>query len=165
MIWRDQSNLLKTNVLFYFSLYYCSTTRYVIGSEYTADPAVEACLDDCERVLAFHLQMPFQDSSYYNCDPNDNPSLSGNCSNGFCGQTDETQAWREISVHIPASYNDGDEIGVLVVTDSQWGSISPDGQFGSLFLMTKSASFIPNVMENLMNSNDDERSLPMKPQT
>jgi len=120
---------------------------YVIGPEYTTDPATEECLD-CEHGLTFDLQMPFKDSSYYNCDPDDNPTLSKNCSNGFCGQTDETQTWRKIGVYIPASYNDGDETGVMIRTDYSNHSNVYDLQM------------MMNIMENLNNSNDDERSLP-----
>ena len=95
--------------------------------------------------------MPFQDSSYYNCDPEDNPTLLGNCTNGRCGQMNETQMWRYIGVYIPASYKDGNETGVMVVLDG-------GGNFD--FFTTGNFEWDTNAMDNLIDSNNDERSLP-----
>ena len=97
--------------------------------------------------------MPFNDSSYYNCDPEDNPTLSGNCANGRCGQMDETQTWRKIGVYIPATYKDGDETGVMVVLDAGF-------HFDSFLKLPGTLDSGFNVMDNLIDSNNDERSLP-----
>lgn len=127
---------------------------YVIGPDYTTDPASEPCID-CERGVTFDLYIPFKDSAYYNCDPEDNPTLMGNCSNGFCGQMDETEVSRHIRVWIPSSYNDGDETAVMVALDGDLG----DGLFDDELSHGKNYGGI-NILENLMGLDNDERSLP-----
>ena len=121
---------------------------YVIGPDYTPDPATEPCLTCKQHGITFDLQMPFENSSYYNCNPDDNPYLAGNCTNGLCGQMNVTQAYRQIKVYIPPSYKDGEETGVMAVLDGG------DGDFDIAF---PSGS---NVLENLIDSNVEERSLP-----
>jgi len=117
---------------------------YTIGPNYTADPAVEPCSgNNCERGETFNLFMPTKDSAYYNCDMDDNPSLSANCSRS-CFEDAVKPGYREVTVYVPAAYNDGDETGVMMMTDGGDG-FHPN---------------ISNVMDNFIGSEDDNRSLP-----
>lgn len=117
---------------------------YTTGPDYTVDPATEPC-SACKQGLSFELYMPIQDT-LYNCDPEDFPSLLDGppgCQDGFCGQIDGIQGTRNITVYIPDVYEDGDEIGVMVVQDG-FAYVEP----------------ITNTMENLIGAEDDARSLP-----
>eukprot|EP00751_Fragilariopsis_kerguelensis_P045921 CAMPEP_0170989744 /NCGR_PEP_ID=MMETSP0736-20130129/8052_1 /TAXON_ID=186038 /ORGANISM="Fragilariopsis kerguelensis, Strain L26-C5" /LENGTH=163 /DNA_ID=CAMNT_0011414513 /DNA_START=27 /DNA_END=515 /DNA_ORIENTATION=+ len=118
---------------------------YTIGPNYTADPAVEPCSgNNCERGETFNLFMPTKDSAYYNCDMDDNPSLSANCSRS-CFEDAVKPGYREVTVYVPAAYNDGDETGVMFMQD------------GTLLTTFQ---YISNAMDNFIGSEDDNRSLP-----
>lgn len=121
---------------------------YTIGPTYKPDPATDQCLD-CERGQTFELFMPVKDSAYYNCDPNDNPYLNWTCyADGDCGQEFGTPGTRNLTVYIPAGYEDnGNEVAVMVTQD-HFGVES--GEFPK----------ITNIMDSLINAQDDERSLP-----
>jgi len=117
---------------------------YTIGPNYTADPALEPCSgNDCEQGETFNLFMPTKDSAYYNCDMDDNPSLSVICSRS-CLKDAAKPGYRNVTVYVPAAYNDGDETGVMVMQDGGEG-------------LFKNFS---NVMDNFIGSEDDTRSLP-----
>ena len=138
---------------------------YQIGPNYTLDEALDPCDDDdCDRGLNFTLYMPYANTSY-NCDPADNPSLANKttcvegdgsycgCADGYCGRTEEPRDARKISVYVPAAYEDGDEVAVLVLQDGQ-GIHYPNSTTLNYF------TGISNVMDRFIGSEDENRSLP-----
>ena len=123
---------------------------YTIGPTYVPDVATKSCSDgECKPGTTFELFMPNKDSAFYNCDPEDNPFLSGKCADGYCGQQFGTLGTRNITVYVPSAYEDSpeDEVAVMVMQD---GSATP-----------KLHTAITNTMDNLIGAKDAERSLPV----
>ena len=121
--------------------------KYTIGPNYTADPATQPCVVNCrETGNIIRLTMPFANSTY-NCNPEDQPKCGAD--GGYCGQTmtpnNGELGMRNITVYIPSKYstNSNDELGVMVLQD------------GELFF-----SNIVNILDNLIDSEDEDRSLP-----
>lgn len=119
---------------------------YTIGPTYVPDVATKACSDsECKPGTTFELVIPIKNSAFYNCEPEDNPFLSGRCADGYCGQEFGTLGTRNITVYVPAAYEDSpkDEVAVMVTQD---GFFNPA---------------ITNTMDNLIGAKDAERSLPV----
>eukprot|EP00751_Fragilariopsis_kerguelensis_P011739 CAMPEP_0170775334 /NCGR_PEP_ID=MMETSP0733-20121128/10526_1 /TAXON_ID=186038 /ORGANISM="Fragilariopsis kerguelensis, Strain L26-C5" /LENGTH=483 /DNA_ID=CAMNT_0011118131 /DNA_START=201 /DNA_END=1652 /DNA_ORIENTATION=- len=128
---------------------------YTIGPYYAKDAALEPCSgNSCERGEVFNLFLPTKDSAYYNCDMDDNPSLSTNCARS-CLEDAVKPGYRKVSVYVPAAYNDGDETGLMVMQDGEIEN--PLDNYGD----DSSFKDISNVMDNFIDSEDDNRSLPI----
>jgi len=141
--------------------------RIIVGPDYTTDLAWFNC-SDCEKGTRFDLFMPIADTTF-NCEPDDFRELNLKCTPN-CGQIYGTPGTRNITVYIPAAFDDSDEAAVHIDIEGTdyfhnydaYKSLGVDLTTwdGREFPLTTA---YPNLMDNLIGAedeNDEGRSLP-----
>ncbi|KAL3940929.1 MAG: hypothetical protein SGARI_000786 [Bacillariaceae sp.] len=119
--------------------------KYTIGPDFVMDPAWIPNDDTAPTGTTFELFMPVANTSY-NCLQEHNPYLVEQCAGGDCGQEWGPPGTRNITVYIPAAYQDGDEAGLLVKVEND--ASSPN-------------DIIMTLLDNLIEAEDESRSLPV----
>lgn len=139
--------------------------RIVIGPDYKSDPAWFDC-SDCDKGERIDLFMPIANTTF-NCEPEDFPELLPECSVN-CGQIYGTPGTRNITVYIPSGFDDSNAAALQIGIEdtdffynydaykSEGANFTTDDGYEMNI-----TSYYPNVMDNLVGAEDEERSLPM----